>query len=387
MPRKRPPAPAPAEPIAMPRARPQMADIARLAGVSVSTVSRALSGSSLIKEDTRVRITELARSLSYSVNVGAQNLRLKQNSTISVIVPFDATSREHLSDPFFLSLIGSLADALTESGYDMLLSRVDAERLDLAAQTFETGRSAGVVLVGQWHHHDQLNELAVRGVPFVVWGAQLPRQLYVTVGSDNTQGGALATGHLLDLGARHIAFLGDPELPEVGQRHAGYLLAHEQRGLVPAPHLTLPTPFVGEVIQRDLDAYVRAGHPLDGMFASSDVSAMTAINTLRRLGRQVPEDVAVVGYDDIALAPHFHPSLTTIRQPIEAAGQALVKALMAQLAGAKPDSVLLPTELVRRESSGTARGPAAAAATSAAPRTRAAPAAPAAPAVSARKAR
>ena len=316
---------------------------------------RALSGSPLVHEETRARIAELARSLNYAVNVGAQNLRLKQNRTVSVIVPFDPTSREHLSDPFFLSLIGSIADALTERGYDMLLSRVDAEHLDLAAQTFETGRAMGIVLIGQWHHHDQLNEMAVRGVPFVVWGAQLARQLYATVGSDNVQGGRLATEHLLDTGARHIAFLGDPELPEVGQRHAGYVLAHEARGLVPAARLTRPVPFVSEAIQRDLESFVRAGHPLDGIFASSDLSAMAAIGTLRRLGKQVPGDVAVVGYDDIVLAAHFHPALTTVRQPIEAAGKTLVDTLIAQMSGERPPSVLLPTDLVRRESSGPVR--------------------------------
>ncbi len=329
-----------------------MSDIARLAGVSVGTVSRALSGSSLISDETRGRIAELARSLNYTVNVGAQNLRLRQNRTVSVIVPFDATSREHLSDPFFLSLIGSLADALTESGHDMLLSRIDADRLDLAAQTFENGRAAGIVLIGQWHHHDQLNEMAARGVPLVVWGAQLPRQLYVTVGSDNVQGGQLATEHLLDQGKQHIAFLGDPELPEVNHRHIGYQLAHAARGLVPAPYLMRPVPFVSDVIQHDLESYLQQGLPLDGIFASSDLSAMSAISALRRIGRRVPEDIAVVGYDDISLAAHFHPALTTVRQPIEAAGKALVEVLLAQLAGERPASVLLPTALMRRDSSG-----------------------------------
>ncbi len=329
-----------------------MSDIARLAGVSVGTVSRALSGSPLISDETRGRIAELARSLNYTVNVGAQNLRLRQNRTVSVIVPFDTTSREHLSDPFFLSLIGSLADALTESGYDMLLSRIDAERLDLAAQTFENGRSAGIVLIGQWHHHDQLNEMAARGVPLVVWGAQLPRQLYVTVGSDNVQGGQLATEHLLDQGKQHIAFLGDPELPEVSHRHVGYQLAHAGRGLIPAQYLMRPVPFVSDVIQSDLESYLQQGLPLDGIFASSDLSAMSAIGALRRIGRRVPEDIAVVGYDDISLAAHFHPALTTIRQPIEAAGKALVEVLLAQLAGERPASVLLPTGLMRRDSSG-----------------------------------
>jgi DNA-binding LacI/PurR family transcriptional regulator len=189
-------------------------------------------------------------------------------------------------------------------------------------------------------------------VPFVVWGAQLSQQLYATVGSDNVQGGRLATEHLLDTGARHIAFLGDPELPEVGQRHAGYVLAHAARGLVPAPRLTRPVPFVSEAIQRDLEVFLSEGQPLDGIFASSDMSAMAAISTLRRLKKQVPGDVAVVGYDDIVLAAHFHPALTTVRQPIEAAGKALVNALLAQISGKKPASVLLPTDLVRRESGG-----------------------------------
>ena len=325
-----------------------MADIARLAGVAVSTVSRALAGSPLVNQETRDRVTELARSLNYSVNVRAQSLRLKQNNTVSVILPYDASTAQHFSDPFFLTLIGSLGDAITERGFEMLLSRIDAEHLDLAAQPYLSGRAMGVVLVGQWHHHDQLDELAVRRVPLVVWGALLPQQLYCTVGSDNVQGGRIATEHLFAQGARRIGFLGDTTLPEVAQRHAGYVSTHEARGVPVDGNLTRPVPFGDRSIDADVKSLLRHQPRLDGIFAGSDLLAIAAIGELHRHGKRVPDDVAVVGYDDIALARYCQPPLTTVRQPIEAAGKALLDMLMAQLAGERPLSVQLQTELVQR---------------------------------------
>lgn len=333
-----------------------MTDIARLAGVSVSTVSRALSDSPLINVETRARVAELARSLNYSINVGAQNLRLKQNRTVAVVVPFDPQTRQHLSDPFFLSLIGSLADALTEQGHDMLLTRVDAGSLDQAAKPYRTGRASGIVLIGQWHHHDQLNALAQQGVPFVVWGAQLPQQRYVTVGGDNLLGGELATRHLLDQGAKRVLFMGDPELPEIGQRQQGYLNALARAGLPADKALCQAVPFVVASIQQRLQALVRRRLRFDAVFAASDLMAMTVVSALRELGRRVPDDCLVVGYDDIALAAHFHPPLSTVRQPIAQAGQMLVAALLSQLQGQRAGNQLLPTELVVRQSS--LRGPA-----------------------------
>ncbi len=332
----------------------QMADIARLAGVSTATVSRALNHSPLVNEETRKRILELARSLKYTINVGAQNLRLRQNRTIGVVVPFDHATRQHLTDPFFLSMLGSLADALTLQGFDMLLSRVDADQLDAAAAPFDNGRVIGLILIGQWHHHDQLNALAARHVPLVVWGAQLPQQLYCTIGGDNVAGGRLATSHLLDQGRLRIAFLGDTALPEVAQRYRGYCEALQARSLEVDPRLCVPAPFMPEAGRAAVEALGRAGVQYDALFASSDLLAMHAIHCLREQGRRVPQDVAVVGYDDIGLASTFHPPLTTVRQPVDEAGAALVAALLQLIDGHSAASRQLPTTLVTRASSGAA---------------------------------
>ena len=156
-----PQAPDPDRPGGAPQ-RVQMADIARLAGVSKATVSRALSGSTLVGRETRARILALAAELKYTINIGAQNLRLKQNRTVAVVVPFDSAAREHLNDPFFLSMLGALADALAGRGFDMLLARVAAEQIECAAQPFDTGRVVGIILIGQWRQVEPLNALAAR---------------------------------------------------------------------------------------------------------------------------------------------------------------------------------------------------------------------------------
>lgn len=328
----------------------QMIDIARMAGVSTSTVSRALNGSSLTNDETRQRIIELARSLNYTINQSAKNLRMGDNRTIGVVIPYDSKTRQHISDPFFLGMLGSLADALTDRHYDLLLSRVDADHLDDMASLYDTGRARGIIVIGQWGHHDQLNALARRHVPMAVWGAQLPRQLYCSVGSDNVSGGALATEHLLSLGRRRIVFMGDTDMPEAAKRYEGYVQAHQKLGLPVDPKLYIKSPFTAEEAQEAMHAFLQSGVAFDAIFAASDLIAINAMGVLKGQGISIPEAVSVVGYDDIDMASHSFPPLTTIRQPIDVAGGVLMDSLQEVLDGQVTDSKLLPTSLVVRGS-------------------------------------
>ena len=329
----------------------QMADIARLAGVSTATVSRALNGSALINEETRQRIMELARSLNYTINLGAKNLRSGNNSTIGVVIPYNPANRQSISDPFFLAMLGSLADALTDKQYDLLLSRVDADHLDNIAALYDSGRVGGIIMIGQWGHHDQLNELARRKLPFVAWGAQLPHQLYCSVGSDNQSGGLLATEHLITLGHRRVAFMGDKSLPEPEKRHAGYLKALRKAGLKADQQLYIASSFAPLDAQRAMREHLdKHGLNFDALVAASDIVAIGAMGVLRERGYRVPEDVSVVGYDDVEPAAHSFPPLTTVRQPLDLAGVELVKCLTQVMGGEACASQLLPTQLVLRES-------------------------------------
>jgi len=329
----------------------QLADIARLAGVSTSTASRALSNNPLVSEKTRVRIVELARSLNYTVNASAQSLRLRQNNTVGVILPYSLSLRRKVSDPFFLALIGSIATALTDRGKEMLLTRVREDHMTSAGQLYDAGRALGVIVIGQWHQHDQLNALAARQVPMVVWGAHLPQQFYCTVGSDNQDGGRVATEHLLNMGRKRIAFLGDVSEPEAAQRYDGYLKAHAAAEVKPIEKLRISTSFDAEEARVDIAKLVGGKTRFDGIFAASDVIAMTAISALVQAGFKVPEDVSVVGFDDIEMSRHYHPSLSSIRQPIDEAGEVMVDALLDIAAGHKTAPRQLPARLILRESS------------------------------------
>ncbi|MFP8779878.1 LacI family DNA-binding transcriptional regulator [Hydrogenophaga sp. RWCD_12] len=345
-----PTAPAPAAPAPEKgRKRMQMADIARLAGVSASTVSRALSGSPLIPEATRNRITELANSLGYRVNVGAANLRKRGVQTIGVVILGD--SMQMISDPFLLSILGSVADTLDERGMSLLLTRLKDNRKHVLSDLIESGQVGGLIVIGQLTLHDYLNELTRNGFPMVVWGANLPDALYPVVGGDNAMGGYLATRHLIDHGCRRIAFFGDISHPEAGLRYQGYARALQEAGIEQDPRLLQSFLFGDSRIREVIDGWLDQNLAFDAIFASSDVTAISLMGSLNERGLSIPSQVRLVGYDDIALSEHVHPTLTTIRQPTGEAGRALVDLLFEALAGQPRRAIVLPAELIRRESS------------------------------------
>ncbi len=171
------------------------------------------------------------------------------------------------------------------------------------------------------------------------------------VGSDNRQGGFLATQHLIEQGCRHIAFFGDKNLPEIGERHAGYREALQAAGMSPEEALERAVPFDAARASAVIDAFLAPRPALDGIVCSSDLIAMTAVSSLGKAGLRVPADVAVVGYDDIGLAERAAPPLTTISQDIRGGGRRLVENLISLIQGESVRDAIAPARLVVRESS------------------------------------
>ncbi|CAH0496193.1 Ribose operon repressor [Novosphingobium sp. CECT 9465] len=323
-------------------------ELARIAGVSVSTVSRSLSGSSMIAKATRERIEALAREHGYQINRAARNLRLGRTGAIGVVLPLGHETEQHLSDPFFMSLIGPLADALSDRGYDLLLSRViptDGQWLD---RIVDGGRVDGVLLIGQSDQIDVIERVAARYAPLVVWGAVVEGYAQLTVGSDNVAGGRIAADHLLSQGRRHLAFFGNPDVPEFSARHAGFRAALAQAGL--GEGLLLPAHLTTQASYDAIRGFLGEHPPVDGIVAASDVIAMSALRALGDAGVRVPDDVAVIGYDDVMVAAQTSPPLTTIRQDVTRGAALMVDLLFERLAGEEAASVCMTPELVRRAS-------------------------------------
>ncbi|MFM2041603.1 MAG: hypothetical protein RLY86_179 [Pseudomonadota bacterium] len=330
----------------------KMADLARLAGVSVSTVSRALAGSTLVPAEKRAEILKIARDQGYVVNEAARNLRLQKTQVIGIAIPLGHEAGQLISDPFFIELFGRLADEITARNHAVLLNKVVQPGPDWIDRLVRSQRFDGLLVIGQSDQHDALNAIARSYRPLVVWGAHLPSQAYCSVGSDNIGGARAAVEHLLSTGRRRIAFLGMAEVPEVGLRWEGYVRALTAAGLQPVPDLKAPAHFTVDTAYVAVRDLIASGAVFDGVFAASDVIAMAAVKALSAAGLRVPEDVAVVGFDDIGLAAHVNPPLTTVRQDLARGARVMVDLLFRRMEGEDTPSATMPAELVVRRSSG-----------------------------------
>lgn len=329
----------------------KMAEVAKRVGVSLSTVSRALAGSRLISEETRRLVREAAESLNYRVDAAGSSLRTGLTRTVGVIIPLAHAAQQNLSDPFFLEILGALADELTACGHSMLLNKVTENPADWIATIAHGHRADGVIVIGQSLHHEALNQIAATEFPMVVWGTLMKDQRYVTVGSDNEAGGKAATAHLISQGCRNIVFLGDPAAPEVAARLEGYRQALSEAGITNTQRLEVAVRFGSDTAYHATASLIDADVAFDGVVACSDVFAMGAMRALIERGRKVPADIAIVGFDDIPFAALTSPPLTTIRQNWHAGARLIVEKLMRAIRHEHNAPVVIPTELVVRASS------------------------------------
>ncbi|MBP7337009.1 LacI family DNA-binding transcriptional regulator [Niveispirillum sp.] len=330
----------------------KMSDIARMAGVSVSTVSRALAGSSLVPEAKREEILALARDHGYVINEQARNLRLKKTRTIGVVIPLGHEVGQLISDPFFIELFGRLADEITARDYNVLLTKVAKPEPGWLDRLIQSRKADGLIVIGQSDQHEALNAVARDYLPLVVWGAHLPSQLYCSVGSDNIGGARVAVEHLIRLGRRRIAFLGVPNLPEVGLRFEGYRRALSAAGIAEDAALTAPAHFTVDTAYDTVRGLIEAGTMFDAIFAVSDVIAIAAIKALTAAGLRVPDDVAVVGFDDINIAAYVNPPLTSVRQDLARGARVMIDLLFRRMEEEDTPSATMPAELVIRKSCG-----------------------------------
>jgi DNA-binding LacI/PurR family transcriptional regulator len=319
-------------------------DLARLAGVSPGTVSRALAGKSLVNAKTREKIEALAREHGFRPNQMASGLRRQKTGVIGVAIPLGHDVRQQISDTFFMILLGLLADELTDKGYDLMLRRVvpmsDEDWLD---RFIGSGMIDGVIVIGQSDQLQRIEEVADGYLPMVVWGNHTQGQRHCVVGTDNRLGGRMAAERLIAAGARSLAFLGDTAPIEFAARYAGARDVAERMG---AALRVLPTHLAPDQLSAEIAAHLDTHQAsIDGIFAATDTIAAACIAELRARGIAVPEAMRVVGFDDLPIASQTVPPLTTIRQDIHAGARALVDLLLRRLAGEETESLVLPPQL------------------------------------------
>ncbi|MFJ4843765.1 MULTISPECIES: LacI family DNA-binding transcriptional regulator [unclassified Streptomyces] len=332
--------------------RPTLNAVAARAGVGRGTVSRVINGSPKVSPQARAAVEKAIAELGYVPNRAARSLVTSRTDSIALVVPESETRL--FSEPYFSAIIRGVSSGLADSDMQLLLVLVrdESERARLA--TYLTEQRVDGVLMVAVHRDDTLPDLlAERAIPTVLAGRRGAEEPLGHVRADNEGGARAAVRHLLDGGRRTIATITGPLDMDVARgRLDGYRNALHAAGVVADEGLVAAGDFTEDGGRAAMRELLRRRPGLDAVFAASDVTASGAILELRAAGRRIPDDVAVIGFDDSIVARHTDPPLTSVRQPIEEMGHRMAKLLLDEIAqfGTGRQEVVLPTRLVVRQS-------------------------------------
>ncbi len=331
------------------RRKPTIRDVAAAAGVSRGTVSRVLNGGHWVSPQARLAVDKAIESTGYYANHHARSLATGRANSVAFLL----TEEQQLlfDDPTFPLLLRGAAESLSERHKTLVLlvAGTPKERENVA-QFVGAGHVDGVLLISSHESDPMLESLIASGVPTVACGIPLGHQGEITTVSVDEIGSArTATRHLIDRGRSRLAMItGPPDTPGGRYRVVGF---RKELGDAFDPHLVEEGDYSRQSGADAMERLLERAPDIDAVFAASDRMAAGAIATLRQAGRSVPDDVAVVGFDDSGLAATLDPPLTTMRQPFGAISATMVRLLLDLVDGRAAASETLPTELIVRHTS------------------------------------
>ncbi len=321
-------------------------DVAKRAGVSVATASRALSDHPRISEATKARVRRAAAELGYAPSAVARSLVKQETHTLGVIT----TS---VTDPYAAQVVRAIEDAAEAAGYHLLLVAshgIPRREVKALAMLYER-RVDGIIVVSARGIELYNDILETMEVPLVLINGRVPHPRVRSVRVDNQQGATLATEHLIDLGYSRIAFIGGPPQGQSAQhRFQGYLQGLRRAGIPFDPDLVFPGRGQAEDGRRALRAMLSLSPPPQAVVCYNDLTAYGVLAEAWSRGVRVPEDIAVIGFDDLPFSELTAPPLTTVAQPIEEMGRTAVSFLLRQRQGTSVRDIVFDCTLVERES-------------------------------------
>jgi DNA-binding LacI/PurR family transcriptional regulator len=327
--------------------RASIKDIARLASVSHSTVSRALRGSELVNVDTAGRIRQLAEESGYRPSAAARSLVTSRTATIGVVV----TS---IADPFAAEVVLGIEDAANEHDHSVLLANSNAQpdRELKVVRAFEERRVDGIIVTSSRVGAIYAESLTRTQVPIVLLNNQHPSEFMHSVLIDNLAASAEATQHLIGLGHSRVAYIGDRfGCQSDTERFGGYRSALDHAYLPFQPEYVVHGDGKPDGGMAAMGALLALSNPPTAVFCYNDMTALGAMRAIAERGLRIPEDLSVTGFDDLFVAQYSSPPLTTVRQPMRFMGRLALETLMKLLEGASTQpTVKVPGELIVRGS-------------------------------------